>query len=729
MSPYRWALIGLLSLFMVSEGMAQKQRWTWVNPFPLGNRLRDVATIGKNSLVAVGDAATIIKSRDRGQSWKRLRIPIFEDLYSLSFADSLTGYAVGTGGTILRTKDCGDSWETLLSGRQDTLRKIWALSTTLILAVGDTGTILRSIDGGDNWTYDPLPGFQSNFNSLFFGDNGLGYIVGDSFGIASPNVWVSSDSGSSWLPFGQPAPSLTGKSLNSIWVPKADPNKAVIVGEKGLIINTQTAGLSWNAPLTGTTVPLKGVWFFNDQIGFAVGPNRTLLRTTDCGDSWSVVPLQNGDELITITGRDSLEGYIMGSAGVILQTLDGGNNWASISSGFYPALTDVTFLDDSFGIAAGQFGVVARTSNGGDSWQTTFAGAFEPIEALSKAGDNPQSTKYWAAGGTFGDSARIFCSDDLGASWQKQFVPSPLKLFGIVFTDSLHGTAVGLNGTIFRTVNGGLSWLPSPSGSLNWLLDVSQPSVQTAYVVGGFGTILKTTDGGQNWNSQTSNTQEWLTTVSFLDDSFGMAAGNHGAILRTFDGGQNWDDVSPPGVDRDFTGISLSRDNRHSNRSDKKDFQATVVGYGGLIYYSDDSGENWTRQFSRTHQNLLDCHFTDNQSGFAVGADGTIIRMDSILKEDPLSVSEPLFSPLELAPLYPNPGRDQLHISFTLSRSQYLEISLLRMDGQLVSRMEAGHFRPGKHQLTTRTHHLAQGMYLVYIQGDGIQDTRRWIKL
>ena len=79
---------------------------------------------------------------------------------------------------------------------------------------------------------------------------------------------------------------------------------------------------------------------------------------------------------------------------------------------------------------------------------------------------------------------------------------------------------------------------PLPQG--NHLSGVSFTDANTGTAVGGNGAILRTTDGGITWVSQTSGTTENLNGVSFTDANTGTVVGSGGAILRTTDGGDTW---------------------------------------------------------------------------------------------------------------------------------------------------------------------------------------------
>ena len=81
--------------------------------------------------------------------------------------------------------------------------------------------------------------------------------------------------------------------------------------------------------------------------------------------------------------------------------------------------------------------------------------------------------------------------------WYKQDSLRQLNLLlGVSFTDANRGTAVGQNGTILRTTNGGATWARKTSGTSENLLSVSFTDANSGTAVGANGTILRTNDGG-----------------------------------------------------------------------------------------------------------------------------------------------------------------------------------------------------------------------------------------
>ena len=68
-------------------------------------------------------------------------------------------------------------------------------------------------------------------------------------------------------------------------------------------------------------------------------------------------------------------------------------------------------------------------------------------------------------------------------------------------------------------------WYPQTSGTTKYLYGVSFTDANNGTAVGDDGTILRTTNGGTNWTSQTSGTTNLLYGVSFTDANNGTVVG------------------------------------------------------------------------------------------------------------------------------------------------------------------------------------------------------------
>lgn len=100
-------------------------------------------------------------------------------------------------------------------------------------------------------------------------------------------------------------------------------------------------------------------------------------------------------------------------------------------------------------------------------------------------------------------------------------------------------------------------WFRQTSGTNSYLEDVSFTDSDNGTAVGENGIILRTTDGGTTWTSQTSGTTYLLRGVSFTDSNNGTAVGIPGTILRTTTGGVV--SVEEEDIDEILTNFKLSQ--------------------------------------------------------------------------------------------------------------------------------------------------------------------------
>lgn len=139
------------------------------------------------------------------------------------------------------------------------------------------------------------------------------------------------------------------------------------------------------------------------------------------------------------------------------------------------------------------------------------------------------------------------------------------NVFDIDFFDNTRGIAVGANGGIAFTTDGGTKWAYgnfsffSPAGLLTStsFSDVHFVSATTAYASGSNGCIAKTTDGGANWtfipNPLYGNSRN-VNTIWFVNENKGYMGGEWNTldsipkVYFTTNGGASWDSlVSPSG--------------------------------------------------------------------------------------------------------------------------------------------------------------------------------------
>jgi photosystem II stability/assembly factor-like uncharacterized protein len=125
-----------------------------------------------------------------------------------------------------------------------------------------------------------------------------------------------------------------------------------------------------------------------------------------------------------------------------------------------------------------------------------------------------------------------------GWFWQNP-LPQGNSLNGVKFVNGLTGIAVGSNGIILRTSDGGLNWIVIENNAYYGFSSISIVDLNILIAVGTSGTIYKTSNSGLNWHNIISGTTYDFTSVFFVDQNTGFAAGVN-ILIKSTNGGDNW---------------------------------------------------------------------------------------------------------------------------------------------------------------------------------------------
>ena len=94
----------------------------------------------------------------------------------------------------------------------------------------------------------------------------------------------------------------------------------------------------WEVLDSGTTVTLRGVAFIDVNIGYAIGDNGTILRTSDSGSSWGNVASGSDADLYSIEVVTPTVIVAVGTDGTVARSEDGGITWTA---------SQLTYVDES----------------------------------------------------------------------------------------------------------------------------------------------------------------------------------------------------------------------------------------------------------------------------------------------------------------------------------------------------------------------------------------------
>ncbi|GKS62667.1 hypothetical protein YTPLAS21_21250 [Candidatus Nitrosocosmicus sp.] len=416
--------------------------------------------------------------------------------------------------------------------------------------------------------------------------------------------------------------------------------------------NVFSQGWQWQNPLPFGDA-IEKVYFVDDQHGWILPKNATLLRTADGGGNWELLHI---NILFTdIHFINPLEGWGIGRPQFvpeikrnIYHTVDGGLSW-EIQLADTNVYYDIFFVNELYGWATSD-GDLFHTHDGGDTWLKQAGGEFRPVDIVHGV-TFLDTLKGWAVGGLLW-GIRTF---DGGQTWERDSSLAGLRQ--IIYTDTLHLWGYSGSRYVRRSTDGGENWewfaftdildgsilnlvaldneqlfaatnygiYASSNGGQNWSLRSGELMNDFAFLNsqegwgGGIGAVkvglFHTLDGGFSWeNLVTTNNPfgyEGYVAVDFVDSQTGWLIGSApNFILKTTDGGQNWFEQpsNPTG------GVNLAFIDHH---------YGWIVGWNGRILHTSDGGENWQVQNSGTGYPLRAVNFVDHRNGWAVGGDFT----------------------------------------------------------------------------------------------------------
>ncbi len=221
-----------------------------------------------------------------------------------------------------------------------------------------------------------------------------------------------------------------------------------------------------------------------------------------------------------------------------------------------------------------------------------------------------------------GNSGTVLYSSNAGTNW---VVSNPVSGINL---SSIYGTSTtfiaGASGTIIKSTNYGLNWSNVVSPTTNSINSVNTYVTQNyRIIVCDGGKIYTSTNLGTNWNEVTSGTTNSLRYVNFsssVSPFRGYVCGDNGTFIKLV-----YALPVPPsitvlpystGVTNNFYGVAALGDTSN----------IMLVGSGGKIMKSTNSGVNWTSQTSGTTNTLRFINVISANDIWAGGDNGTILH-------------------------------------------------------------------------------------------------------
>ena len=694
-------------------------------------------------------------AKSQPENWKILQIKI--PLSSISFVDSNKAYIYGNS-IKWKTTNQGVSWQLepnipYYIGTSSPY-SVYFINSQIGISAKNNWDVMRSTNGGVSWNNMGTSIFIGK--SVCFAEPNLLYVYGIEAAYGT-NIVYSYDTGLTWYNASNPGIGSEIKSLSF-----ANHDKAFATGSlRDTFAYSNNGGITWiKKSLVTLYYNYRQIQFANENDGWILTDYGNIIRTTDCGDNWSIHNTL-GDNTRNMTFIDSLNGWVIGnsgSRGVISKTTTGGTNWQR--SGDIPDENPVSvkFRNLNTGWVIGESGYITSTTNSGESWEKNFDLPNDLLKAIVFSdrntiwlSSNNKERGIWKstnAGNNWvnvynseltnikslysfnnekiicaGESGLIVNTADGGVTWNSQNLGA-YNFNSITFYDNYTGWVVGSNGSIFKSTNGGIYWQAQNSNSSSNFLSVSCATSEKCFVAGDNSIITQTTDGGITWNNLSPLSDIDNKQVYFVNENTGFITASEffspgisiyytiNNIFKTSNGGENWTRVHNE---------SFNSGHFLNSISFVDSVRGTIVGGNGRILRTTNSGSNWFEYIPNGLPGNVNLHSIDyyNNIGVITGDHGVLMSTDNNV----ISINtEQTVLPdhFQLYQNFPNPFNPETKIKYELSRNSHIKLYLYDIKGRLIKTLFSGSKNAGAYEITLNADDLslASGMYIYSLESE-----------
>ncbi|MBN2729066.1 MAG: T9SS type A sorting domain-containing protein [Bacteroidales bacterium] len=516
------------------------------------------------------------------------------ELNDIDFVSSTTGFAVGTGGAFLKTTDGGITWSTYDIGVGYELWQIQFTSPTVGYIIGgndDDGNYFGKVlrTNDGGSNWTEIYSQTSELNDIYFLNDSVGWVS------AYEKVLLTSDSGSTWT-------TVTRSGVNSIyniWFVTA--SKGYHSGANSKFYSSVDGGNTWGEQATGQY--LTDLWFSDPVHGYYLNNNRQLLSSVDSGNTWSV--LYTFSELVKdVRFLNSTTGFVLNHLGTqVYLTTDAGTTWNLAYQSANENFNHIELDDNGKLLVVGKGGLIVSTSNG-VVWDTLHLGAFSGyINDVQFINDQ--------IGIAVGDNGKIKRTTDGGNTWVIETVHPYKNLKGVSFFDPTAIFIAGEDSLMLKSIDSAQTWSSSATGfNLSTTRGIDMYSSTEGFAFGGEN-IYKTNDGGSSWAVSGTFGSVYCATALNNDSVY---FGGSTSFGYTFDGGNTW--TGPLTATNIIYGLHfLSADT------------GIYVNSWGKINKTTNRGVTWT-QVKNIGASMYDVTFFDDTTAYTVGHNGAIFKSE-----------------------------------------------------------------------------------------------------
>jgi len=556
-----------------------------------------------STIWAGGYVGGVAKSTDDGLTWTFVQTPAYtpptyKDVWDIDFINQNQGIMVGDDGMVAVTTDGGNTWNipatvTAIIGTTRMLGVVYH-EDGKVWACGYSGMIIYSPDFGVTWQRQGVGVTVEIGYGMTMNEDGLGFVALNNGNPDQSKIYKTSDYGTTWA-----LVNLTITGNPTLYKVRQFGSKVVICGDSGYIGYSNDNGTTWthypNAAGTTTSDAMRDV-VMNGDIGYAVGRNSRLLKTTD---GWATYETVTNDFSVYFEGikfRNDGSLLACGWQGALAMSQDSGTHWNEI----VPTAVDIwkaNIIDANTWYLVGDKGSIMKTTDGGAT--LLKKNVFGDVSAFY-ASHFKNANEGFVSGKT---SGKIFRTLDGGDSWTNITIPgfsSARAYYEFFFLNNMVGYLVGVGSKIVKTTDGGDTWnlVGDNIGSTTNLYCTYWKDENNGYAGSTTGRIFITIDGGVTWNPITVGSSAYINDIWFKDANNGVVVNSMGQIFYTTTGGNtvdSWIAASEQALD-DVYGVTCDYNGVYWAAGYSSDDTSSNIGNSWAILKSLDNGATWTQE-------------------------------------------------------------------------------------------------------------------------------------
>lgn len=270
-------------------------------------------------------------------------------------------------------------------------------------------------------------------------------------------------------------------------------------------------------------------------------------------------------------------------------------------------------------VAVGEHGVIVYSDNQGDSWTQ----ARVPVSVTLTAVYFPMTNCGWAVG----HDGVVLSSSDGGASWSKRFDGNLAN--DILLKDAQKnlehvrlvsaGALTEADSTLAEVQAG------AKFGASRPLLGVWFKNQNEGIVVGSYGLIFQTKDGGAHWESLASRMHNpealHYNAITATPSGILTVVGEGGRVYRSADQGLTWKTFDTGYQGQLYGALSI--------RAEQGMERLLVFGFGGHLFQQSADGSRWIEMNRVTQKNLVSGVQLKNGDLLLTAQDGGVLRYEN----------------------------------------------------------------------------------------------------